>query len=239
MGEVRTPESAPEPVIFVVEDEADIARLICYHLEVAGFSTRWFPDSSLVIREALEWVPAAFLLDVMLPGGDGFDLCRRIRHTPRLTGAHIVFVTAKNSEEDRLKGFELGADDYLVKPFSPRELVARLRVILRRTAEREPSEMLRFGDLEIDFAAMTLKVKGRQVPTTAREFRLLEYLVRSPRKVFTRDKLLEALWQSAFVTPRSVDVYIRRLREKIEADPENPIYLTTVRGVGYRFEIPT
>jgi two-component system phosphate regulon response regulator PhoB len=175
----------------------------------------------------------------MLPGGDGFDLCRQIRATPVLATAPIVFVTAKTSEADRVHGLELGADDYIVKPFSPRELVARVRAILRRSREISAPELLKAGELEIDASAMILRVQGRVVPTTMREFRLLEYLIRYPMKVFTRDQILEALWvESAFVTPRSVDVYVRRLREKIEEDPENPSYLKTIRGIGYRFEIP-
>lgn len=232
-------ERRAEPVVFVVEDEVDIARLICYHLETSGFLTRWYPDASHVIPEALECTPALFLLDIMLPGGDGFDLCRRIRATPALATAPIVFVTAKTSEADRVHGLELGADDYIVKPFSPRELVARVRAILRRSREMSAPELLKAGELEIDASAMILRVQGKVVPTTMREFRLLEYLVRYPMKVFTRDQILEALWvESAFVTPRSVDVYVRRLREKIEVDPENPSYLKTIRGIGYRFEIP-
>jgi DNA-binding response OmpR family regulator len=239
MSDSGTHARAAEPVIFVVEDEADIARLICYHLETSGFLTRWYPDSLTVVSEARECVPALFLLDVMLPGGDGFELSRRIRLTPILSSVPIVFVTAKTSEADRIKGLELGGDDYIVKPFSPRELVARVRAILRRSRETYHPEVMKVGELEVDTSAMAVKVRGQAISTTMREFRLLEYLVRYPMRVFTRDQILQALWvESAFVTQRSVDVYVRRLREKIEADPENPEYLKTIRGVGYRFEIP-
>ena len=150
-----------------------------------------------------------------------------------------MFLTAKAGEVDRVLGLELGADDYIPKPFSPRELVARIRAVLRRFERELPSERLEVGDLIIDTGAMTLTVRGTIVPTTATEFRLLDYLARHPGRVFTRDQLLDAVWRdTSFVTPRSIDVYVRRLREKIERDPEQPFMLRTVRGAGYRFEAP-
>jgi len=231
------PEKAP--LIFVVEDEEDIARLICYHLGTSGYTTRWFPNSTKVLDEALVSSPSLFLLDVLIPGGDGFELCRRIRSSRSLSGAHIIFLSAKTSEMDRVKGLELGGDDYLTKPFSPRELVARIRAVLRSSREDSTPEPLRIGSLEIDCSSMTVKCGGRLVLTTVREFRLLEYLARRPGRVFTRDQLLDAVWMEHFVTPRSVDVYMRRLREKIEADPDDPRFLRTVRGIGYRFDLPS
>ncbi len=221
------PASARE--LFVVEDDEDIARLIAHNLRAAGYGVRIFPTKP----------PALFLLDVMLPGGDGLDLCRRIRNTPRIAGIPVVFVTAKGSERDRLHGFELGADDYVAKPFSPRELVARVKAVLRRFEAALPPDVRRVGDLEIDGGAMTLRLRGAAVPTTATEFRLLDYFAARPGRVLTRDHLLDAVWRdTSFVTPRSVDVYVRRLREKIERDPEHPQYIRTVRGAGYRFEAP-
>ena len=226
-------------LIFVVEDDADIARLICYHLDTSGFATRWFPSSFSVIEEALANPPALFLLDIMIPGSDGLELCRHIRQTKLLAGIHIIFLTAKTAEGDRVKGLELGGDDYITKPFSPRELVARVRAVLRSSSEPMESEVLRFGEIEIDASSMIVRVASRTVPTTTREFRLLDYLARHATRVFTRDQLLDAVWtEGSFVTPRSVDVYVRRLREKIEPDPDNPTYLKTVRGIGYRFDIP-
>ena len=227
------------PTIFVVEDDADIARLVRHHLEGAGYRTRVFATTLPVVAEAEKDLPAVFLLDVMVPGGDGFDLCRRIRSQRRLQTIPIIFLTAKTSEADRIKGLELGADDYISKPFSPRELVARVRAVLRRFERPLAPAVTKIGDIEIDSGAMTVTVRGGQITTTATEFRLLEYLARHPGRVFTRDQLLDAVWRdTAFVTPRSVDVYVRRIREKIEEDPEDPRYLRTLRGAGYRFEGP-
>jgi len=226
-------------LIYVVEDEADIARLICFHLESNGYTARWFPGPADVIEQAAKEQPALFLLDIMIPGSDGLELCRHIRRTQSLSGAHIIFLTAKTGEADRVRGLELGGDDYVTKPFSPRELVARVRAVLRRARESVQTETLKLGSLEIDAASMILKVGDRIVPTTTREFRLLDYLARHSSRVFTRDQLLDAVWsEGSFVTPRSVDVYVRRLREKIEPDAENPSYLKTVRGIGYRFDVP-
>jgi two-component system phosphate regulon response regulator PhoB len=225
-------------LIYVVEDDADIARLICFHLDANGYATRWFPGSSTVIEEALKEAPTLFLLDIMIPGSDGLELCRRIRNAKPLTGTHIIFLTAKTGEADRIRGLELGGDDYITKPFSPRELIARVRAVLRRSREPAQPEVLKLGAIEIDASSMILRVAGKSVATTTREFRLLDYLARHAARVFTRDQLLDAVWsEGSFVTPRSVDVYVRRLREKIEPDPDNPVYLKTVRGIGYRFDV--
>jgi len=235
--------SAPipvRPVIFVVEDDEDIARLVSHNLQAAGFEVQSFVSGASVLSEALREMPALFLLDVMLPGTDGFELCRHIRQTPALSATPIIFLTAKTSESDRVKGLELGGDDYITKPFSPRELVARIRTVLRGLGHMaNGTEVLRLGDLEIDVSSMTVQVGGRNVLTTVREFRLLEYLASHRGRVLTRDQLLDAVWkETPFVTPRSIDVYIRRLREKIERDPRHPQYLKTLRGIGYRFEVP-
>ena len=223
--------------IFVVEDEEDIARLIRHNLQAAGCDVQTFLNGSTVVAQALREQPSLFLLDVMLPGMDGFDLCRQIRLTTALAKTPVIFLTAKTDESDRVKGLELGGDDYITKPFSPRELVARIRTVLRTQRETPPPEILKIGDLEIDASSMTVRVEGRTVLTTVREFRLLEYLAAHRGRVFTRDQLLDAVWkETAFVTPRSVDVYVRRLREKIESDPRHPRYLKTLRGVGYRLD---
>ena len=231
---------AARPVIFIVEDDEDIARLISHNLQAAGFEVQSFVSGASVLGTAIREMPALFLLDIMLPGTDGFELCRHIRQTPMLSSIPIIFLTAKTAEADRVKGLELGGDDYITKPFSPRELVARIRSVLRGLNQSPmPTEVLRLGDLEIDTSSMTVQVQGRNVLTTVREFRLLEYLANHRGRVLTRDQLLDAVWkETPFVTPRSIDVYIRRLREKIEPDPRHPQYLKTLRGIGYRFEVP-
>ncbi len=237
-GDAET--SVSRSLVFVVEDDEDIARLISHNLQSAGFDVQSFVSGASLVSEALREMPAAFLLDVMLPGIDGFELCRQIRQTAALSATPIIFLTAKTSEADRIKGLDLGGDDYITKPFSPRELVARVRNVLR--VSRQPAaapDILRVGELQIDASSMTVQVRGESVLTTVREFRLLEYLANHCGRVLTRDQLLDAVWkETPFVTPRSIDVYVRRLREKIEADPRHPKYLKTLRGIGYRFENP-
>jgi DNA-binding response OmpR family regulator len=226
--------------IFVVEDDSDISRLVRHNLETAGYRVKTFSATSQVLAEAQRERPSLFLLDIMVPGGDGLELCRQIRQagTP-LAGIPIIFLTAKTEETDRIVGLEIGADDYITKPFSPRELVARVKAVLRRSERPLPPAVINAGDLEINSSAMTLIVRGAPVVTTTTEFRLLHHLAGHAGQVFTRDQLLDAVWRdTSFVSPRSVDVYVRKLREKIERDPENPRYLRTVRGAGYRFEVP-
>ena len=225
--------------IFVLEDDGDIAGLVRHHLENAGYGVRLFAAANGVMREAERERPLLFVLDIMVPGGDGLDICRQIRANPAISATPVIFLTARSGESDRISGLELGADDYITKPFSPRELVARIKAVLRRFERPMEPSVVTVGDISIDTGAMTLTVRGSMVATTATEFRLLDYLARHPGRVFTRDNLLDAVWRdTAFVTPRSVDVYVRRLREKIESDPEQPVYLRTVRGAGYRFEVP-
>lgn len=225
--------------IFVLEDDADISRLVQYHLESAGYAIKPYLAIGSIITDAERTPPALFLLDIMVPGGDGLDLCRRLRQKPNLAGIPIVFLTARATENDLVQGLDLGADDYITKPFSTRELVARVKAVLRRFERPSAPSIVKFENIEIDAHAMQLRVSGELVTTTATEFRLLDYLARHPGRVFSRDHLLDAVWGDArFVTPRSVDVYVRRIREKIEADAESPRYLKTMRGAGYRFEIP-
>jgi two-component system phosphate regulon response regulator PhoB len=231
--------TAVKQTIFAVEDDTDISRLVRHHLEAAGYGVRSFSSASGVIAEGEKQAPALFLLDIMLPGGDGLELCRRIRQTPALAMIPVIFLTAKTTESDKIIGLELGADDYIPKPFSPRELVARVRAVLRRFERPLAPAVVKAGDIEIDSGGMTLTVRGAPTQTTATEFRLLEYMARHPGRVFTRDQLLDAVWRDThYVTPRSVDVYVRRIREKIEANPDEPRHLKTVRGAGYRFEVP-
>lgn len=232
--------AVPRSLVFVVEDEEDIAGLISHTLRSAGFEVQSFRDGASVIGEALRLKPSLFLLDVILPGRDGFDICRSIRKMTALASTPIMFLTAISSVSDRVKGLELGADDYITKPFSLRELLARVRGVLRAARQAGiTDETLRVGDLEIDLSSMKINVQGQYVPATVREFRLLEYLATHLGRVLTRDQMLDAVWkETPFVTQRSIDVYVRRLREKIETDSKRPRYLKTIRGIGYRFESP-
>jgi DNA-binding response OmpR family regulator len=224
--------------VIVLEDEADIANLIRHHLQNAGFSVEVAVTGSQVLPIARQHPPILFLLDIMVPGSNGFEVCRQIRESPDLAKVPIIFLTAKTTESDRVRGLDLGADDYIGKPFSTRELLARVRAVLRRF-ESPVTTNISTPDFQLDSSAVTLTVRGTVVDATATEFRLLHFLASHPGRVFTRDQVLDAVWRDmAFVTPRSVDVYIRRLREKIEQDPENPRYLKTVRGAGYKFEAP-
>ena len=224
-------------LIYVVEDDMDVSRLIEHTLRTAGYDVAAFYSGAPVVPSAATAHPSLFLLDIMLPGISGFDLCRQIRQHERLCKTPIIFLSARTQEPDRIQAFDSGADGYITKPFSPRELIARVRNVLRTQPEVVNREVIQVGELEIDVASMTVRVEGKSVSTTVREFRLLEYLVRHRGRVFTRDQLLDAVWkEGSFVTPRSIDVFVRRLREKIERDPRHPRYLKTLRGIGYRFE---
>ena len=177
------------------------------------------------------------LLDILLPDEDGFEICKRLRADERLKSLPVIFLTAKSEEMDRVLGLEIGADDYVVKPFSPRELVARVKAVLRRQERvAEKREVVEAGALRLDTRTQEVTVRGKLVELSALEFKLLYFLASHPRHVFDRDRLLDEVWgRDRFVTPRTVDVHIRRLREKIEELPNRPQFLQTVRGSGYRF----
>ncbi|MFN7161597.1 MAG: winged helix-turn-helix domain-containing protein, partial [Fimbriimonadales bacterium] len=177
--------------------------------------------------------PHLVILDVMLPSRSGFDLCRIIRQHSQTP---VLFLTARAAEEDKIRGFELGGDDYIVKPFSVAELIARIRSILRRS-QPAPVPRIQFGEVEVDLEARRVYRAGEEVPMTPKEYALLVLLASHPGKVFTRDQLLDHVWGlGTYVSPRTVDVHIRWLRSKVEPDPRNPRYIQTVRGSGYRFE---
>ena len=219
-----------------MEDDQDIANLIRHQLEQAGFAVQICPTGDKVLPLARQNLPVLFLLDIMVPGSSGFEVCRRVRESKDLAKIPVIFLTAKAGEEDKVKGLDLGADDYITKPFSTRELAARVRAVLRRF-EQPVTTSITTPDFELNSDSVTLIVRGALVDVTATEFRLLHFLASHPGRVYTRDQVLDAVWRDmSFVTPRSVDVYIRRLREKIEQDPEDPRYLKTVRGAGYKFE---
>lgn len=227
--------------IAVVEDEAELASLIEYNLTRGGFQTKVFPGTEGTVRELEAWRPDLIVLDVMLPGQDGFEICRRLRQTGNLVATPILFLTARSDEVDRVLGLEIGGDDYITKPFSPRELLARIKAHLRRTETGAPPKAteVALGPFRLDTAARRVFRDQTELTLTSTEYRLLEFFVTHPAHAWSREDLLREVWgEQHFVTPRTVDVHIRRLREQIEAQPEEPLYLVTVRGFGYRFEIP-
>jgi len=220
--------------ILVVEDETKIARLVSDYLEQAGFTVLLAADGYAALRTARAAKPDLIVLDLGLPGPDGLDVIRELRKTSRVP---IVILTARGDESDRVVGLELGADDYVVKPFSPKELVARVRAVLRRTeGESAGAEVIRVADVEIDIPRLRVTVGERAVELTPTEFHLLSTLAREPGRVFTRSQLLDAVHGVAFESyERAIDAHIKNIRRKLEPVPGVPQYLLTVHGVGYRF----
>jgi phosphate regulon transcriptional regulator PhoB len=224
--------------VLVIEDDKDIVELVKYNLEKDGYQLYSSADGATGLAQVRKTPPDLLILDLMLPKVSGLEICKEIRKDVSLNRLPILILTAKGEEADRVVGLELGADDYVTKPFSPRELVARVKALLRRSEPGAPSEkVLEVGALRIDPAAYRVTRGGKAVAMSTLEFRLLYFLASRPNRVFTRDQLLDAVWGTErFVTPRSVDVYVRRLREKIEMDPQHPAYMKTIRGAGYLFE---
>jgi DNA-binding response OmpR family regulator len=223
--------------VLVVEDEPTIADVVARYLERAGYGTRVAADGLQAIASVEHHRPDLVVLDVMLPHIDGLEVMRRLREH-EAAQIPVILLTARGEEADRVAGLRLGADDYVVKPFSPVELVARVDAVLRRTdAAPLPGAVLRIGDITIEPAARRVLVHGEEVQLTQREFDVLLFLARHPGQVFSRDQLMDAVWQYSFYTDTStVTVHIRRLRMKIEDDPERPRHIQTVWGVGYRFK---
>jgi phosphate regulon transcriptional regulator PhoB len=225
--------------ILIIEDDKDIVELVRYNLEKEGFRVSAAEDGDSGLAQAKKSPPDLIVLDLMLPKLPGLEICREIRRDPKLPRLPILVLTARGEEADRVVGLEMGADDYVTKPFSPRELVARVKALLRRAEPvgEAPEAPIEVGDLSIDPSSYRVLRLGQAVSLSTLEFRLLLFLASHPNRVFSRDRLLDAVWGTErFVTPRSVDVYIRRLREKIETDPQNPSLLKTVRGTGYLLE---
>jgi two-component system, OmpR family, response regulator ResD len=221
--------------ILVVDDEPTVREVVQHYLEREGYRVQAVKDGPTALAAFSANVPDLIVLDLMLPGVDGLEVCRQIRakdSTP------IIMLTAKGHESDRIVGLELGADDYVIKPFSPRELVARVRSVLRRAGagDGQRTVPLRAGDVTVDPATREVTVAGRPVSLTVREFDLLAFLVSHPRQVFSRGQLLRQVWEYSWLGDTStVTVHVRRLRAKVEDDPSNPRRLQTVYGVGYRF----
>jgi len=230
----------PVKRILIVEDDRDIVELVRYNLEQEGFSVAAQADGASGLAQIRKAPPDLLILDLMLPRLSGLEICKAVRREPILNRLPILMLTARGEESDRVIGLELGADDYVTKPFSPRELVARIKALLRRTGDAaagEPERVIEAGQLVIDPGGYRATRAGKPLPLSTLEFRLLYFLASHPGRVYTRDQLLDHVWGSErFVAPRSVDACMRRLREKVESDPEHPRHLKTMRGAGYLFE---
>lgn len=226
--------------ILVVEDEPDIRKLVQYNLAQERFKVFEAENGEQALKMVQRDRPNLVILDLMLPGLSGLELCRILRDRADTAQLPILMLTAKAGEADKVVGLEMGADDYLAKPFSPRELVARVRAILRRTDQPARTDMVAAfekGPLRIDFSTYEVSVRGKPVKLTLKEFELLRFLVQNPSRVLSRDQLLDRVWGGeTFVTPRTVDVHIRRLRKAIEDDDRQPKWILTLRGVGYKFD---
>jgi phosphate regulon transcriptional regulator PhoB len=224
--------------ILVVEDEPDIRKLVQYNLTQERFSVLEAEDGEQALKLLQHERPNLVILDLMLPGLSGIELCKLLKQRNETAKLPILMLTAKAGEADRIVGLEMGADDYLAKPFSPREMVARVRAILRRSEAKPATEAVpayENGSLKIDFSTYEVFVRGKPVKLTLKEFELLRFLVQNPNRVLNRDQLLDRVWGGeTFVTPRTVDVHIRRLRKAVEKDDRKPKWILTVRGVGYK-----
>lgn len=223
--------------VLIIEDDPTVAEVVARYLQREGYGVEIVSDGAVGLQRALVSLPDLVVLDLMLPSIGGLEVCRRLRSEAPVP---IIMLTARGEEADRITGLELGADDYVAKPFSPRELTARVKAVLRRASGPlpEPGEQttLRAGDLEVDLGSHEARVNGKPVALTAKEFDLLAYLMSHPRRAFRREKLLEAVWGFSTGDTSTVTVHVRRLRAKVEPDPSAPRYVCTVWGVGYRFE---
>jgi two-component system, OmpR family, alkaline phosphatase synthesis response regulator PhoP len=237
-GSPEKPGVPRAPRVLVVEDEADVAEMIRYNLGKEGYDVRLAGNGTDALRLVKESKPDVILLDIMVPQLNGWEICRRLKQDRETAAIPVIMVSGRVEEGDKVLGFEMGADDYVTKPFSPRELLARVRAVTRRgrLTDQETGQVLRAGDLEIDRQRFEVKMKGRLVELTRKEFDLLATLIRTPGRVFGREELLDLVWgQDGFVEPRTVDVHVARLRAKFTAARAPMPAIETVRGVGYRF----
>jgi phosphate regulon transcriptional regulator PhoB len=227
------------PKIIIIDDEKDIIELIAYNLENEGFSVLKAFDGEAALRMIKSKKPDLAILDLMLPGINGIDVCKSVRANPEISGLPIIMLTAKTDEIDKIIGLELGADDYMTKPFSVKELMARVRTVLRRSqaAQKSPAkEKFQYSGLNINYVSCHVAVNGKAINLSPTELKLLFFFSEHPGRVYTRDQIIDNVWgDGTFITPRAVDVHIRRLRSQIEKDVEKPKYILTVRGFGYKF----
>ena len=228
----------PKPKILVIDDEPMVTEVVGRYLGRDGFEVATAADGEKGLSVVSDWMPDLVVLDLMLPKIDGLEVCKAIRKGSRVP---IIMLTARGEETDRIVGLELGADDYIVKPFSPRELVARIKAVLRRSVEtagpKETGDVIRYEGFVLNPRTRVVEVRGRGIDLTSKEFDLLYFLSSSPGQVFTRDQLMNDVWDYTYAADAStVTVHIRRLREKIEPDPIRPSFIKTVWGVGYKFE---
>lgn len=225
-----------DKTVLIVDDEIHIQELIKFNLTKNGFDVITCGDGLEALKIVENEKPDIILLDLMLPGMDGLEVCKKIRRTPGIEDIPIIMITAKGEELDKILGLELGADDYITKPFSVRELVARVKAMLRRTTMKSQDNNIKFGNTVIDFQKHEVYKDGKRIELTLKEFELLEILIKNKGKVITRDFLLDKIWGYEYVgETRTVDVHVRHLRQKIEDDDKNPVYIQTIRGIGYKF----
>jgi len=228
--------SALKPLVLIVEDEADLVTLLKYNLEKENFRTLSASDGEEALLLASEQVPSLVLLDWMLPLMSGLEVCRQMRRNPKTRDIPIIMLTARGEEADKVRGLNSGADDYIAKPFSPTELIARMRAVLRRSSPGLAEELLSFGDVIMDLAAHRVRRQGRDVHLGPTEFRLLRHFMQHPGRVFSREQLLDLVWgHDVYVEPRTVDVHIRRLRKALNEVNDNDI-IRTVRSAGYALD---
>jgi DNA-binding response OmpR family regulator len=220
--------------IVIIEDDADLVALLRYNLQKEGFRCVDAQTGKGALELCRQVRPDLLLLDIMLPDCDGLEICKKLRSDPDLSHVPVIFLTARAAEADRIIGLEIGANDYVVKPFFVRELIARIRLQFR--VQSSPARILEAGGLELDRNSRRVRLHGEELSLTATEYRLLEYLMSRPGVVFSREQLLDAVWSDRAITDRAVDVYVLRLRQKIEREPTSPLLIHSVRGFGYTFE---
>jgi len=233
-----TQDISQKKKILVVDDEKDLTALVSLHMKMAGYEVLSASNGEKALVVARQEKPDLIILDLMLPKIDGWEVCRRLRQDPEIKNVPVIMLTARAETEDKLKGFEAGADDYVTKPFSPRELIARVKRVLAR-AEAEPIMPKRYikGKVEIDLEDFKVKVAGKEEVLTEKEKAILKALVSRPGELLTHDQILDSVWgENNIVEYGNIDVHIRHLREKIEKDPENPQFIKTIKGEGYKFE---